>query len=340
MSVHSSKVARLVVGFLALVAARGEALAGALAGNNGIYQTGVVDHTATRLDSEVFGWSTDFSQVAALVTNTRRNSRGGARGEVLLVVFPTNDIKPLDNVEINIITAAELPHAPVMVGEAFDDGRSQLGDIDYNLARMWPQRPKKSRPNGWMKVETLWDPVQINATDCQPAVAFVLEAGNQVRFQPHQVVPDIRANCRALRMSNVRTYWARPDLAVAMARFDWSPDNHEISFRQPVSAKWQRARELRILVRSADTKDNRTERVVKALSGYGRVRVESAGRGVKSGIAAAADVKLLEERFANTFSIPRSPAPLQGGADLVVTLGDDDPERPVGRYGSQRLSKR
>jgi hypothetical protein len=188
-------------------------------------------------------------------------------------------------------------------------------------------RPKKFRPDGWMKVDVLWDPVHLSKTECQPAVAFILEANGVRRFQPHQTAPDIRGGCAHMRLSHTRTYWGRADIAVTMARFDWSPDDHEISFRQPVSAKWGRARELRILIRTANTKGARTIEVARNLGRYGRVRIERARRGMGSDIAVAGDLKLLEQRLSSELALPHSLSPVRGDADIEITLGDDDPAR-------------
>ncbi len=337
---RSRSLVGYIAGLMTVALAAQEASAGRLAGNNGILQTGPIDHTATRIDTEVFGWSTDFSAFGAIVAHSRRGPLGGMRGEVMMVAWPVDDVHPIERIDIDVITAADLPHAPVMLKEVFDDGKSNLGDLDYNLARMYPMRPKKHRPDGWMKVDVLWDPVQLSKTDCQPAVAFILEANGERRFQPHQPVPDIRGGCQHMRLSHTRTYWGRADIAVAMARFDWSPDAHEISFRQPVSAKWSRARELQILVRAVDTRDSRTLQLAKSLGRWGRVRIEHASSNEASGFAVASDLKLLETRFANELALPRSITPVHAGADIVVTLGGDDPERPVARHGRERLSRR
>ncbi|MEZ0310496.1 MAG: hypothetical protein ACAI38_01920 [Myxococcota bacterium] len=315
------------------------AQAGSYAGNNGLmpnYGAGATDHSATRVDTEVFGWNVDFSAVAAVVTTARRGPGGRTRGQVLMVVWGTNSVRAIENIEINVITAADLPHDPV----ALDDAKSKLMDVDYNLARMYPQRPKKKKPDGWMSVETVFDPVAVGPTDCQAAVGFVLEARGQIRFQPHEVIPDVRGNCRDLRMSNVRTYWGRPDVAVAMAKFDMSPDEHEMSFRQPVSARWSRARELRILVRTNDPKGARTDRVTRALAKYGRIRIEGVGRGNKSGVTATQDLALLANRMGNEVELPREPGMVEGGADIVVTLGDDDPVRSAARGSYPRITYR
>lgn len=306
----------------ALLTLSATASAGNYAGNNGIMPGGYSDHSATRVDTEVFGWSEDFDAVAAVATNATRGPRGGVRGKVLMVVWPTSSMRAIENIEINIMTAAELPHDPV----GLDEAKSKLMDVDYNLGRMYPMRPKKKKPDGWMNVETLWDPVTSGKT-CQPAVGFILEARGQIRYQPHEVIPDIKANCKDLRMSNVKTYWGRPDVAVAMAKFDYSPDDHEMSFRQPVSARWNRARELRILVRTNDPKSSRTDRVTRALAKYGRIRIEGVGRQQKSGVVSTQDLALLANRLGNEIVLPRESGSVEGGADIVVTLGDDDPVR-------------
>lgn len=334
MSGWSRALATLVV--VSMVSASTPAFGGSYAGNNGLMPNGYADHTASRVDAEVFGWNLDFTQVAAVATTANRGPLGGTRGQVLLVVWPTTSVKAIENIEINVITAADLPHDPVPLDEA----KSKLMDIDYNLARLWPQRPHKNKPSGWMNVETIWDPVAINANDCQAAVGFVLEAKGQIRYQPHEVIADVKGRCNALRMTHVRTYWGRPDVAVAMAKFEWSPDDHEISFRQPVSAKWSRARELRILVRTDDPKDARTDRVTRTLSKYGRIRIESIGRhNNRSSVAAVSDLAMLAGRIGNQLELPRENGPVEG-ADIIVTLGDDDPVRSASRTPSKRLSYR
>jgi len=298
-------------------------------GPSGLVPNGYSDHTASRIDTEVFGWNRDFTQVAAVAVNVNRNVRGGQRGQVLLVVWGVNSLRPLENVEINIISAAELPHDPVKLDEAKD----KLGDIDYNLGHQWPRRPKKTRPDGWMTVETIWDPIQ-TGRDCQPAVSFVLTKGGETRFQAPQIVSDIKADCSQLRMTHVRTYWARPDLAVAMPKFEWSPSENEMSFRQPVSASWDRARPLHFLVRSATPRDARTQRAIDTLSAYGEVRVEPAQKSAASGIAYSNDMNVLGLRLANRLALLRTGTGA-GNADIVVTIGGDDPDKPL-RYGSRK----
>ncbi len=331
MSVRTHQL--LSVAALLLVGAT--AHANSYAGNNGVMPNGYSDHSATRVDTEVFGWSESFDAVAAVATNVTRAPTGRVRGKVLMVAWPTSSMRAIENIELNVITAAELPHDPAILDEA----KMKLMEVDYNIGRMYPMRPKKKKPDGWMNVETLWDPVATGKT-CQPAVGFILEARGQVRYQPHEVIADIKASCKDLRMTNVRTYWGRPDVAVAMAKFDFSPDDHEMSFRQPVSARWNRARELRILVRTNDPKSSRTDRVTRALAKYGRIRIEGVGRQQKSGVVSTQDLALLANRLGNEVDLPREPGNVEGGADIVVTLGDDDPVRAAASSRYPRLGFR
>jgi hypothetical protein len=46
-----------------------------------------------------------------------------------MVVWGTNSVRAIENIEINVITAADLPHDPV----ALDDAKSKLMDVDYTL---------------------------------------------------------------------------------------------------------------------------------------------------------------------------------------------------------------
>lgn len=284
---------------------------------NGIVPNAMTDHTATRVDADVFGWSTDFTEMAAVALTTHRNARGGQRGQVLIVVWNVGSIEPIHSFEASVITAAELPHAPIPVPEAKD----KLDNVDYNMGSQWPMRPKKIRPNGWMTVDTIWDPVKLGPNDCAPAVAFVVSNGEDVRFVPHTRVPDIKAPCDQLRMSHVRTYWAKEDLAAVMAKFDWSPDDHEISFRQPFAVPWRSARALRFLVRSDAPNDARTMRVVRALGLYGKVRVAAGSAAANSNsITTTPQLKLLGERFAKELGIQLASGPAEGDIDIVVNL--------------------
>lgn len=305
-------------------------LAPALAyAQNGTVPTTYTDHSAVRVDAEVFGWSEDFREMAAIALSTHRNARGGQRGEVLLVVWDVNRIEPIESIQTSIITAAELAHAPIPLPAAKD----KMEEVDYNLGTTWPMRPRKTRPDGWMTVDTIWDPIHVNARECVPAVAFVLSNGEALRFQAHQPVSDLRAPCDQLRMGHTRTYWAKPDLAVVMARFDYSPDDHEMSFRQPVSAKWNNAQELRFLVRTADATDPRTLRVVRDLGRYGRVRVVAgSAQAGTNGITTSPRLKLLGERFAKELGLPLSNATPEGDVDVIVTLSA---ETPTKRYGTR-----
>ena len=45
-----------------------------------------------------------------------------------------------------------------------DEAKMKLMEVDYNIGRMYPMRPKKKKPDGWMNVETLWDPVATGKT--------------------------------------------------------------------------------------------------------------------------------------------------------------------------------
>ncbi|MBC7793250.1 MAG: hypothetical protein H7Z43_06055 [Clostridia bacterium] len=304
----------------------------------GLVPSALTDHSATRVDAEVFGWSADYQQVAAVALSTHRNSAGGQRGQVLFVVWDVDSIIPVDSIETNIIQAADLPHAPVAVPEA----KEKLDEVDYNIGSQWPIRPRRMRPDGWMAVDTIWDPVQVNASDCMPAVAFVLAKGDALRFQPHQKVSDLQASCAQLRLGHTRTYWAKADLAVVMARFDYSPTENEMSFRQPVSAKWSNAHELRFLVKTDDAASPRTLRTVRNIGRYGKVRVVSGSAQATSNfIVTRANLKLLGERFARELGVQLVAGTPEGDVDVAVTFsGNDFAPAAVVRNGNKRISKR
>ncbi len=295
-----------------------------------------VDESATRVDTDVFGWNADFTQLAAVASNSHRGANGDANAQLLLVVWGTNSVRPLKNVKMDAMGSGSLQKEQLKL----TPGGLVLVGTDEDLAKDFTQRPVKEKPQGWMSVETIWDPVSANGDECQAAVGFILEARGRIRFQPHEVIPGVKAKCRDLRMTHVRTYWGRPDVAAAMAKFEWSPDEREMSFRQPVSARWSRARELNILVRTNDPNGARTDRVTRALAKYGRIRIEGVGRGNKSGVTSTQQLALLANRMGNEIDLPREHGPVDGGTDIVVTLGDDDPVRAAARGTYPRITYR
>ncbi|HET6345972.1 MAG TPA: hypothetical protein VFH51_13640, partial [Myxococcota bacterium] len=173
------------------------------------------DLSAYRFDSDVFGWSRDFRDVAAVGAEVRRGPEGRQRGEAFLLVHRVGETVPRINVICHNITHADLPHDPVPL----DDARDLMWVIENRMyIEMWPVRPIRKRPPHGMAVRVLWDPMEDVVahpdTVCTPGVAFVLEHKGKRRVQPHQGV-DMHARCDLIEQTDARIYWGRSDIAAA-----------------------------------------------------------------------------------------------------------------------------
>ncbi|MEM6732280.1 MAG: hypothetical protein AAF658_12045, partial [Myxococcota bacterium] len=180
--------------------------------------TGPRDFSAHRVDAEVFGWNKDFSELGCLGMELVRDRTSQIVGESFLLVFPTDSVKPRHNVQTLFNSDAPNPNDP----PPLMDVRDRMWGIDEAFQRLWPKRPKRKRPRKAMKVEVLWEKIEVEEGLCQPAVGFVLRWKGETRVLPHQRLKDIQTGCALLEMTDNRTYWGRKDIAAAMPRFDFS----------------------------------------------------------------------------------------------------------------------
>jgi hypothetical protein len=229
------------------------------------------DHSAYRVDAEVIGWSRDLSQMAVVASTQKRGPRGRIDGEVMIVVFGTDSITPLQNIQMGLIVLADHPQAP----HKLDEAPKQLKSVDTNTSKLWMRRPKKKKPAGGMSIEPIADLMELGDDVCQPAVGFLLKKGGELRYQLHQIVNDLRASCELLRLTDVRTTWVSPEVGAALARFDYSPSNNEMSFRQPFPVAWRNARPLKLRVRTTlPAEDPEVKPILESLRKYGKVTLE------------------------------------------------------------------
>ncbi|MBI3179958.1 MAG: hypothetical protein HYZ27_09875 [Deltaproteobacteria bacterium] len=228
------------------------------------------DHSAARVDSEVWGWSKDYSEMAVIGSEIRRGRLAELRGEVYLWVFPAGSSVPKHNVRLRVVTEAAMPHAPMPI----PDVREQDWALGFSYPKKWPQRPKKKPFKGAMTVSTVWERAESEPGTCQPAVGFLLRQRGETRYLLHQAL-GLRAPCDFLRLTDTRTYWATKDLAAVMIRFDYSPTQNEASVRFPIAVSWKLARQLKLAVETSTPEDKATEGVRKVLAAYGGVEVKT-----------------------------------------------------------------
>lgn len=280
------------------------------------------DLTAYRVDADIFGWNKDFSQLGCIGMELQRKPDGEQTGEAFLLVFPTETVEPIHNVHTLYITQGPSPHNPL----AMYDVRDRMFGIDVVFQRMWPKRPTRKWKRGAMKVEMVWEKV-VAGDRCEPAVGFILDWKGRRRFQPHERLPDISVSCERLKVTDNRTYWGRKDVAAVMPRFELgSVPQHENSFRHPVSAVWDRGRELDIRIVS-DSNGPAIADAKKVLSRYGRVRVE---RRAVSGrmLRVAPDIEILGARLLGDLRADNAEV-LEDGPDIVFEIGPAKVSRPL-----------
>ena len=199
------------------------------------------DLSAHRIDSDIFGWNDDYSEMAAIGLDVKRGPKGKHRGEVFMLIFPIDSITPIQNVKLHHVTQADMPHNPLPIL----DVRKYLWTLGYGLPKMWPKHARKKKPKHAMNVTPIWLPQKQKSGLCRPAVGFLLSKQNTNRYQPHQVL-NIEAPCQYLRLTDKRTYFAHKLLAGSMLRFDYSGTDNEASIRFPMSVQWHGALPLNI----------------------------------------------------------------------------------------------
>lgn len=109
------------------------------------------DHSAFRYDSEVFGWSKDFSEVGSVSMEVVRGPQGRHRGEAFMLVYRIGSWLPKHNIICHNITHVDLPDNPVPMERAED----YLWVIEHSYLHMWPNRPMRRPKRGFMRVTPL-----------------------------------------------------------------------------------------------------------------------------------------------------------------------------------------
>ena len=208
--------------------------------------------------------------MATFIINVRRGPRGKHRGAGFLVVFPVGSTTPVRRVKVTHITQAPVPDDPLPIIEAKD----RLWAIDFSYQQLWPRRPKRSHFPGAMRIEPIWQKVEVEPRVCQPAVGFLLHYRGQTRYQQHTLLKT-KAACVNLRHTGTKTYWAKRDLGAVMMRFETSePGVGEQSIRFPISAAWDLAKAVRLRLETSWPRGAAERRaLVKTLRRYGALTV-------------------------------------------------------------------
>ena len=229
------------------------------------------DLSAHRIDSDIFGWNDDYSQMAAIGSNIKRGPKGKHRGEVFMLVFPIDSVVPTQNVKLHHVTQADMPHNPLPIL----DVRKYMWTLGYGLPKMWPKHVRKKRPKHAMHVTPIWLPQKQKNGLCRPAVGFLLSHKNTNRYQVHQTL-NIEAPCQYIRLTDKRTYFAHNLLAGSMLRFDYSSSDNEASVRFPMSVQWRNALPFSIEIRmpkNAKKQDLKNRR--KQLKGIAHIKTST-----------------------------------------------------------------
>jgi len=226
------------------------------------------DLSAHRIDSDIFGWNEDYSEMAAIGLDIKRGPKGKHRGEVFMLIFPIDSIVPTQNVKLHHVTQADMPHNPLPIL----DVRKYMWTLGYGLPKMWPKHVKKSKPRGGMDVTPIWLPEQQSNGQCRPNLGFILSTAKEVRYLPHQLL-NIEVICQHLRLSDYRTYYAHKYLAGSMVRFDYSGTDNEASVRFPINVQWKKAKSINIEVEMPSTASKKNEALIrKKLKGIKHIK--------------------------------------------------------------------
>ena len=218
------------------------------------------DLSAHRIDSDIFGWNDDYSEMAAIGLDIKRGPKGKHRGEVFMLIFPLHSVTPTQNVKIHHVTQADMPHNPLPIL----DVREYLWTLGYGLPKMWKKRPLKKAPHNAMQVTPLWLPQKQANGLCRPSVGFLLSTKQANRYQQHKTL-NIEVPCAHLHLSDKRIYFAHKFLAGAMLRFDHSATDNEASVRFPLSADWQVALPFNLEIQKAPGTSRSAIKALKAL---------------------------------------------------------------------------
>lgn len=256
--------------------------------------TGSRDLSAYRLDTEVFGWNSDFTEVGALVMEVARGPQGRHRGETYMLVYRIGQWLPKHNIITHNITHADFPDRPLPLQEA----KEFLWNIEASYQGMWPRRPRRHWANGDIRITPVWAPMPGTGSGgtpaCQPWVSLQMKRGRVAKMMPFVPV-DMAANCQLLRMTDARTYWGTPNIAASMVRFDFSSQPHnEESARFLLSGAWHlgRAPKVSLVVPPALRRSATVAKLVRLLGAYAPVAVRPGDdEGAPSDDAFVADVQ-------------------------------------------------
>ncbi len=214
---------------------------------NAVLPRGNENLTAMRVDSEVFGWNKEYTEMASVILEVYRDPRGAQSGEVAVVVFPIGSTVPVYNIHMIDVSQNARPHNPGAL-DTVTDLAWAAGD---GSQKMWPQKPIHRRPKNGMQILPLWEYTPIGDGICSPSVGFMLRMNGVVRYQPHILIT-MKSACEYLKYIGARIYWAKADLGAIMIRFDYTPnEENEHSFRYPLSVAWKNALPVHMQLRTS-----------------------------------------------------------------------------------------
>lgn len=281
------------------------------------------DHSAYRVDSDVWGWNAAFTEMAAIASEVRRGKQGEQRGEQLILIFPVWSLIPKQSISAMVVTQPPLPDNPSVI----EDIRQSSWIVGHEYQRLWPKRAIQKHFPGAMKIEPLWEAVPKGAGLCEPQVGFLLRYQGSVRFQAYQPLA-LQADCADLRFTDARIYWAKRDLGAVMIRFDYSPNDNEMSYRFPLAAGWSLARPLTIeLVGAAPSSG--AKKIRDGLAVYGAVRLRPGGHGAAWQIRHQPQLQLLANRLARALGLRLAKEPPKAGVDIEVSAAPVAAEPPA-----------
>jgi hypothetical protein len=272
------------------------------------------DLTAYRVDVDVWGWNSACSEMGALGSEVRRGREGEHRGEQFILIFPVDSLIPKENVHAGLVTQPALPDNP----QPLDDIRDSMWVVSPPFLRMFPVRPKRKHFAGAMLIQPIWESLEVEPGICRPAVGFVLKYQGRQRYQPLQELR-LAASCADLRLTDTRTYWAKKDVGAVMMRFDYSPNDNEMSVRFPISAAWKLGRDLKIrLETGAAAKSPAAKKVRDILATYGSVVVQKGPTGDGWVIRHRPELQTLAHRLRRELNAHIEEGPVPEGVDLLI----------------------
>jgi hypothetical protein len=279
--------------------------------------TGREDFSAFRVDSEVWGWNKDFTEMATIVQEVARAPDAEIEGELAMMIFPVGSTKPIVNVTQAITTQAVRPEHPSSFPDIFDMMKFATGSsYGHDLKDIWPEAPLREHHKGFMTIEPIWIPVETEKGLCAPAIGYVLSMHGEIRYQPHELAK-MRASCPYLRWTDSRIYWAKKDLGAVMIRFDYSATDNEYSIRFPLSVAWNFGKKINISFISAiDDEDMRLR-----LKRYGKISTKRDAKVQGRVIYFKPEFLFLAKQLQQNLNYEIRPAEPDAIADIQVISG-------------------